>query len=359
MKVLLISPGIPPPSGGLQRATERLAVAMATLADVHVIAQTSDTTRPRTFSTNLVRIGSGRGRFYADVRFVCRVLYETLRRRPDVVHAMTWRAGVALALVPRRVRPPLVVHAHGSEILLVPRKVHWVRDLVFRRAAAVIAVSAFTSELVKRVTGADALVVGNGVDAPVLPERVESPDALRVLSVSRLVARKGFDRVITACERARAQGAPIALRIVGEGPEATAIRTRISDLDWARADGWISDGDLEQAYARADVFLLLPRVLPDDVEGFGIVFLEAAAHAIPVVATGVGGVPEVVRSGASGYVVADEDEAARALIELWRDLNLRVRMGAAARAVAEASSWDNRAADVIAVYRSVQPSTSA
>src|SRR4029077_4008086 len=155
------------------------------------------------------------------------------------------------------------------------------------------------------------------------------PDRPLVLGVSRLVPRKGFDVVIDAV--AALPG--VQLAIAGAGRDRKRLERRAAGR--AQFLGRVSDADLPALYACADVFAMScrERWAGLEAEGFGIVFLEAAACGVPAVAGRSGGSHEAVADGATGYVVAPRDVAAlrAAIAGLVADDELRTRMGAAAR----------------------------
>lgn len=200
---------------------------------------------------------------------------------------------------------------------------------------------------------------------PVPPERVAAVlqrYEIRqpyILSVGRLIKRKGFDTLLSAfaaLDQVRFED--VQLVLVGDGPEYGALDAQAS-AEWVDTSVHllvqIADDELAALYAGAAVFALTPRELPGDMEGFGIVYLEAAAHAVPAVATATGGVPEAVRDGETGLVVADTVLAVReALARLLSDSELRGRLGEAARErVRREFLWPARAAALRATLTQV------
>jgi phosphatidyl-myo-inositol dimannoside synthase len=240
---------------------------------------------------------------------------------------------------------PYVVLTHGAEITVSGRLpvTHQLGRRVLRGAAAVVAAGGYPAAQATHVAGRHVrgVIVPPGVDV----ERFRPlDDAQRtsarerfgldttrplVLGLSRLVPRKGFDVVIDAVA-----GLPdVQLAIAGGGRDQPRLERR------ARANttflGRVPDADLGALYACADVFAMCcrERWAGLEAEGFGIVFLEAAACGVPSVAGRSGGAHEAVVDGETGFVVPPRDvSAVRAkLHSLVDDPGLRLRMGAAAR----------------------------
>ena len=176
------------------------------------------------------------------------------------------------------------------------------------------------------------------------------PDALVVLSLSRLVPRKGMDVLIRAVARLQRSRPDLVLAIGGAGREERRLRAQARvagvPVHWL---GRVSDEDLPAAYGAADVFAMCcrDRWLGLEQEGFGIVFLEAAACGVPQLAGLSGGSAEAVVDGETGVVVTEPSDSravAAALEPLLDDPELRRRLGEAARERAETSfSYDKLA----------------
>jgi phosphatidylinositol alpha-1,6-mannosyltransferase len=176
---------------------------------------------------------------------------------------------------------------------------------------------------------------------PALTQPAQTPDVRRihhlehsriVLSVGRLVARKGFDTLVRAMTIVQRTHPRATLVVIGDGPECDALEVLAKvERASARFLGQLDDATIAAWYAASDVFALLPRELLDgDVEGFGIVYLEAGAFGKPVVGTRSGGVPEAVVDGETGLIVPPDDSAAaaEAITLLLRDRDLAQRLGA-------------------------------
>jgi phosphatidylinositol alpha-1,6-mannosyltransferase len=239
-------------------------------------------------------------------------------------------------------------------------------------AAGVLAAGTYPAEEAARAAGRPlpGLVVPPGVDVDrfrphddgaaraATRKRFGLPDtAPLVLGVSRLVPRKGFDVLIDAVARLARRSFPASdgpphLALAGGGRDRGRLAKRAARAgldDHFHLLGRVPDEDLAAVYACADVFAMCCRERWGglEAEGFGIVFLEAAACGVPAVAGRSGGAWEAVEDGETGFVVdpLDAGAVAAALARLLADPPLRRSMGAAARHRAETSfAYDTLAA---------------
>src|SRR5205823_111461 len=166
------------------------------------------------------------------------------------------------------------------------------------------------------------------------------------------IERKGICVLSDAYHRVCSQGARIPLSIVGFGcaPRQVLERFRSDLRSCIRADDslrFVDETRVAREYATHDLL-----VFPSRYEGFGMVFLEAMAAGLPVVATPVGGVVDIVRDGENGVMVpvGDPDALARAVLELWRDPERRARIGAAAHLTARSYAWRDVARQTLRCY---------
>jgi phosphatidylinositol alpha-1,6-mannosyltransferase len=173
-----------------------------------------------------------------------------------------------------------------------------------------------------------------------------------VLCLSRLVPRKGQDMLIVAMTEIRERVDGAVLVIAGGGPYETRLRALAEALgvqDSVVFTGRVPSGELAAHHTIADVFAMPCRTRGAglDVEGLGIVFLEASATGVPVVAGDSGGAPETVREGETGIVVHGRSvpQISDAIVELLTDRDKAAEMGAAGRAWVERNwHWDRQGA---------------
>jgi len=270
----------------------------------------------------------------------------------------------------RSFRIPYLVIGYGIDVWgdLGPR-----RRMALQRAARVIAISQFTARMVataQEVALDRISVIHPAVDPGLLahaaaggePGVPRGTGELTLLTVARLAAQeryKGLDAVVAALPAVAQAAGPVRYVIVGDGDDASRLRAAAHGhgvTAAVRLVGPVSEADLAVWYRAADIFVMpsLCERRPDGWagEGFGIVYIEAAAFGCPVVAGEGGGAPEAVEDGVTGLVVDGRsvDAVAAALIRLSRDTALRIRMGEAGRRrVRQYFTFDRFRRDVRAV----------
>jgi phosphatidylinositol alpha-1,6-mannosyltransferase len=266
-----------------------------------------------------------------------------------------------------------VCWAHGEELAYVrsSRELQGLATLVYRRALAVIANSQNTANLLLEAgVRSDVIhVVRPGVDSNRFRPQAPGSSDLRhslasgkdivCLSVGRLQRRKGHDLVIQALAALGPVRSKIRYVIVGDGEERRNLESLVRQYGLETTVefvGRVSAKDLPSYYAAADIFLQPNRIDGVDFEGFGIVFLEAAACGLPVIAGRSGGVSEAVADGVTGLLVSGTDaaELEQALLKLLSSAEIRHTMGTAGRARVESEfTWQRAADQVASVHRQV------
>lgn len=254
-------------------------------------------------------------------------IWLAARKADVVVVSHVLPLGTAAMLVGK----PYVVIVHGLDLRSVaarPAK-RMIAKRVLKSAKLVVANSrATSSELVHfGIDPAQTLVLTPCPSQLMLSSEVKTHEAARdgirsklgfegkkvLLSVGRFVSRKGFDRLIQLLPRLRESCGDVVLVIAGKGSEEKRLRQQAANLGMAEYVRFVIAPDtdvLAALYRSADVFSLAVRASESDVEGFGIVFLEAGLFGLPAVSTRVGGIPEAVVDGVTGVLVdPDSDEA--------------------------------------------------
>ena len=172
-----------------------------------------------------------------------------------------------------------------------------------------------------------------GVDPTLFSPRPRkaAPEVFEILCVGRLTPAKGQHLLIDAVERLVRQGWRVQLRLVGGGTDEVSLRKRAAEIENSGSvifEGAVNQNYIRTLYARADLFCI-----PSFAEGIPVVLMEAMAMAIPCVTTRVAGIPELIRDGIDGLLVApsDVDGLVEALARLMADAAMRERIAKSGR----------------------------
>jgi glycosyltransferase involved in cell wall biosynthesis len=288
-----------------------------------------------------------------DVFAILRLARIIRRVRPQILHTHTAKAGAVgriAALLAGSARPPIVVHTFHGHVLrgyfgpLRTRAFAALERWLARSTTCLVAVSPQVRDDLVKLGVAPAekfVVIRLGIE---LDERVHTgtngrDETRRVLGIpanaftvgwiGRMTAIKRTDDILRAFQRLGERGVDARLCMVGDGPDRDEVERRAHELGIMRNTLFLGyQEDVARFYSAFDAF-----VLPSANEGTPVTAIEALAAGRPVVATRVGGVPDVVRDGEDGYLVeaGDVDGLAERLAALAADPALRERMGDAGR----------------------------
>ena len=250
-------------------------------------------------------------------------------------------------------RKPYAVIVHGLDLRLARRKKN-LASRVLKKAKLIIANSRATASELSffGIDPKSALVLTPAIDPewqPLSEVSAAQPAWKTVLAVGRFVQRKGFDRLIRLLPALRQRCGEVRLVLAGSGPEEGRLRDAASTNGVGPEVAFVvapDRGALSALYAACNAFALPVRASQDDVEGFGVVFLEAAAFGKPVVATRSGGIPEAVEDGVTGLLAdpASDEEFLEKLASVLNDSQMAERLGRAGRErVLRDFQWKERA----------------
>lgn len=250
----------------------------------------------------------------------------------------------------------LVIYVHGEEITTrTDGRLGRKRKQFLLAADKVVAVSSFTCDAMSAlgVPAESMVLIQNGVDIDQFTPGERDPELIArhgldgkqiVLTVGRLVARKGADMAIRAMKQVVAQRPDVHYLIVGDG-EMRAELEYLIDSEGLQQQvtlvGKVSESDLLRYMRLCDLFLMPNRTMPDgDTEGFGLVFREANACRKPVIGGRAGGAVEAVVDGFSGLLVdgGKPDDIAAAVLRILGDRELADKLGEGGLALARAHS---------------------
>src|SRR3989344_9373248 len=278
----------------------------------------------------------------------------------DIIHALDgWPYGVIAALVSVGLKKKLIITAVGTGAVQ-PLYSWWRRPIMkwaYQKADRVIAVSNNTKrEIQKFLPNLKIDVINHGVDAKkfeiLYPTSHLSPLTSSIsylkpyiFSVGALKKRKGFEYSIKAFAEMAPKFPDLKYVIAGKGVERENLRVLSSKLkvsDRLVFLDSLSEEEIIALYKNAELFILLPQDDNKDIEGFGLVFLEAAAAGLPVIGVKDTSVEDAVRDGQNGILVSSQDyqEAAKMMIKILSDQNLKKSFSEESIKSAKEMSWE-------------------
>lgn len=305
----------------------------------------------QSFVIDRLRVPSKWESFKKQLKFLAPFFYQNLLGKRDISLILCGQAHYSILLpawaMSRQRNIPFGVFTYGLDLLYPQTTIY--RSLfnhMLREANVVFADSSAAEQILfdlkvnKDRTEVIYPSVSNNIDrvnselVETIRDRYELGARKCILTVGRLVERKGHDMVLRALPEVL-QAVPDAhYIIVGKGDYEPRLRALVKDLgiqSHVTFTGYADDEEVAAYYVLCDVFAMISREIPEkgDIEGFGIVYLEANVMGKPVVAGNSGGVPEAVIDGETGYLVdpANVREVSQAIIRLLRDPELARRLG--------------------------------
>jgi len=365
--LLVLTSDFPPIGGGMSAHTLGLCQALHDSGRTVVILAPK-TKGGRNIDSDLaftvLRFASGMPRVYTLAPLLYKACCQLLRSDYDAMYATSWYPdGLAAFILSQTLGVPYFIAAHGGEILRTSRVTKGWRKacllLTLRNSAGIYAASRFTRDVLIRL-GVEAnkvIALGNAVDiahfypSADLREKGRQHLKLRakrvILTVGRLTEYKGQDMVLQCIPYLLKEIPSVHYVIVGKGDDYTRLKLIVQRLelqDCVTFAGYVSDEELPTYYNVCDVFVMPSREIQEagEVEGFGIVYLEASACGKPVIGGRSGGVEDAIIHGETGLLVNPEDrgELEQALKKLLRDDALAGRLGdQGRRRVLENFTW--------------------
>lgn len=371
MRVLVVTNDLPPRIGGIQYYVDQLCRGLVAAGDEVTLYGSSYDGDAEWDAQAPFRVVRERTSVLLPTPLVRRRVHQLVDRyEPDVV---LFGAAFPLALmgpgITKRTGVPYVAFSHGLEVSAARTPGG---KLLLRRigshAAAMTLLSHWCAEILRPLYGTNPIyelippAIDDGlynadVSGKAVREQLGLGDAPVVVCVSRVVKRKGQDTLVGLLPELRRRVPGTRLVIVGDGSFMPKLREMVQHSEAADAitiTGKVPDEDLPAHFAAADVFAMPCRERKGglEVEAFGIVFIQAEAVGVPVVAGDIGGVPDSLIDGETGYLVDSSDPRAvlERLVELLEDPQKRRTMGAAgARFVSDGYTWERRSVELRAL----------
>lgn len=368
MRVLVVSNDLPPRIGGIQYYVDQLCRGMVAAGDEVTLYGSSYEGDEAWDAEAPFRVVRERTSVLLPTPRVRRRVHELIRtHRPDVV---LFGAAFPLALmgpaITRKTGVPYVTFSHGLEVSAArtPGGKLLLRH-IGSKAAAITPLSHWCAGILEPAFGTGPIyelmppAIDHGayntdVSGAEVREKLGLGDDPVIVCVSRVVKRKGQDTLVDILPELRKRVPGVRLVIVGDGSFMPKLRQLVAESGVADAvtiTGKVSDADLPGHFAAADVFAMPCRERKGglEVEAFGIVFIQAEAVGVPVIAGNIGGVPDSLIDGETGHLVDSSDPRSvlDGLVDLFSDDERRRKMGAAgAEFVANGYTWDLRTAEL-------------
>lgn len=245
------------------------------------------------------------------------IIYPELIRKqgkPNLIHAHFTDFGLISATLKRHLKVPLLITEHSSSInkININENIKRRAEKAYKNADCLITVSSLLSEMIQYHFNIKSVVVHNIVDVNNFKYiETKKRDLFTFVSVGGLIQRKGFDILINAFSRANFK-VNVELKIIGNGPEYNSLQKQINSLglsDQVKLLGFLNRNEISNIMQKSEVFVLSSRV-----ETFGVVYIEAMAAGLPVIATKCGGPEDFVNEGNGLLVPVDDvDSLANAL----------------------------------------------
>lgn len=382
IKILLVAYDYRPRLGGVATCSYELAHALSLLPNVHVkVLAPAYNGKGLSFdgeNLSCDRLELPESAWLAVLPLALQLIKYKRLYKPDAVISMLWFPEGLANFISNffSSQIPHFVFAHGVEVLeshstfkkRIRSYLSFIKNLVFQTADTVFAVSAFTKEQVAtkcKVFNEKIVVVNNGVDLNIfypvkartdLLEKYQLQNKTTFLTITRLGDYKGIDYVLQALSLIVNTHKNIQYLIGGIGSDLERLKTIVADLklqNHVTFVGKIPETELLDYYNLADCFILNSRVdlKAPNYEGFGIVFLEAAACEKPIIAGNSGGIPDAVSHGENGWLVNPENphEIASVMLNFLNSPEIGIKYGKQGRLrIEKGFTWHHAALKVLA-----------
>lgn len=280
---------------------------------------------------------------------------------PDLIHIQTIFLGFAGLLIKMLIHKPYIVYGHGSDVYLSWRFKRILSKYILKSADAVVALTQYMKRELQKSSNKHIFVIPNGIilekfddiTGNNLRDKLKLKDKKMILFVGSLRPVKGVRYLIDAMEFLVEKNKNISLVLVGDGEDRDDLKDLVKGYNLDEHVifvGRVSDEEVPEYMAAADIF-----VLPSLSEGFGIVLLEAMASGLPIIATNIAGISEMVTDGENGFLVEPKnpEEIADRIMKLLEDDALREIISHNNKEKSKQFSWSQVVDMIESVYMNV------
>jgi glycosyltransferase involved in cell wall biosynthesis len=293
--------------------------------------------------------------FIGTLLFWVKIFLKIRIIKPDIVHAQDLWMGTPAFLARKILKIPYIVWGQGNDVYHPNNLCRITTKPILQNAYAILALTENMRIKLNNIFNSEIYVVPNGIDLEEYNDVTQNPErkpgTKNILFVGSLYPVKGVQYLITAMKKIHEDIPDARLILVGDGVERerlVALSIQLGIQKYVQFVGKVPHKEVQTFMQQADVF-----VLPSLSEGFGIVILEAMACGLPIVATRVGGIPEVIKNDINGYLVEPKrpDEIAEKILILLQNDQLRNEISRTNVAAVKAYAWENIVDQLEYVYK--------
>ena len=358
MKIAIIINLFPPKwLAGTEIATYSLAKHLVRRGhEIHVITSHDDGL-PNFDKENgfyIHRIAWPKIRIIGVLLFWLQIFLKIRTIKPDIVQAQDLSMGIPAVLVKLIIKKPFIIWGRGDDVYRPGTFIRMTTGFILQKADGIIALTTDMQKKLKQFTPRKISIIPNGIELDGIinniPIKNESINQ-KIIYVGRLEPVKGVEYLIMAMKLIHNEMPSVQLVLVGDGNERDRLETLSSELDIYKSVefvGKIPHEDVQAYLQDADVF-----VLPSLSEGFPNVLLEAMACGLPIVATRIGGIPDIIEDGIHGYLVESKNfyELATKIMDILQDVEFSKKISSANKEEARAYSYENIICNLEGIFR--------
>jgi glycosyltransferase involved in cell wall biosynthesis len=357
MKIAILVNLFPPKwLAGTEIATYYMAEHLAQRGhEVHVITSLDEGLPEKSCEKgfHIHRLPRVRIRFVGVLAFWVDIVRTLQKIKPDIVHAQSFGSGMPALLSNRLLKIPYVIYGRGADVYLPDWFTKLTAKGILKNASTVIALTEHMKDAMQAIYSRDIIVVPNGINLNEVAEKETEGGnpSKRVLFVGRLHPVKEVQYLLGAMKMVHQELPEAKLILVGDGEEREHLENLTDSLgirECVEFAGRVPHERVKDYMNQAEVF-----VLSSLSEGFPVTILEAMACGLPIVATRVGGIPDIIEDGTNGYLVdtMNQEQLAEALLKLLQDEKLRRDISGNNREKAKKYRWDAVAATLEGIYQ--------
>lgn len=342
--------------GGTEVATYNLADNLVKRGhEVHIITTHDDNLPYSSMEKGFYihRIAWPKIRIIGYLSFWTKIYLQIQKIYPDIIHCQSLDVCIPAEIAKKTMNIPYVVWGQGSDIYLPGRFLQLASKPIIQNADAVLALTEDMKQKMQRMCDREIFIVPNGVDLEMFEISSggqKSGNSKTIIFVGRLHPVKGVQYLIEAMTIVHQEMPEIELVIVGDGVERARLEElakRLNQDSYIQFTGRIPQGSIPRFMHQADIFALSSLS-----EGLPVVLLEAMAAGLPIIATNVGGIPDIVKEGVNGYLVnvKNPNEIADKILFLLQNYGVWEEISVNNREKAKLFAWDKVTETVEKIY---------